>query len=318
MPATATAEHVSRNLTVRTFEVRAESWRDNDRSFEVVLATEAPVLVMDMQRWEPVEEVLLMKGCKLPRNRQVPLLDSHDRSSVREGQVGSIRELRVEGATLIGRCYISATEEGIATKVKEGHITDISAGYQARNSVVIEPGQTVEVEGRKFTAGTRPLRVTTEWPIKEGSLCPIGADEGAKIREDAGGMRLPAKEKEGTKMPENTPLPAGAPATPPAAPASAAGAADALKPEIRETAEEILKRRVLAVTPHEFVGVAEQALMDGKGFEECRAAVREAFAKARAGGSGSADSATGAGGGKPGAPKVADVTGDVLVRSLLG
>ena len=175
-------EHVCRNLTVRSFEVRAESWRESDRSFEVVLATEAPVLVMDLQRWEPVQEVLMMKGCKLPRNRQVPLLDSHDRSSVREGQIGSIRELRVDGEQLLGRCYISTTEDQIATKVKEGHVTDISAGYQVRNSVVIEPGQTQDVEGRKFTAGARALRVTTEWPIKEGSLCPIGADEDTKVR----------------------------------------------------------------------------------------------------------------------------------------
>jgi hypothetical protein len=72
------------------------------QSFEAVLATEAPVLVMDLDRWEPVEEVLLARGCKLPKNRQVPLLDSHNRTSVREGQVGSVRDIRIAGRATMG------------------------------------------------------------------------------------------------------------------------------------------------------------------------------------------------------------------------
>ena len=55
MPTATAEQRVCRDLTVRSFEVRSESWDEATRSFEAVLATEAPVLVMDLDRWEPVE-----------------------------------------------------------------------------------------------------------------------------------------------------------------------------------------------------------------------------------------------------------------------
>jgi len=320
---TATEQRVCRDLTVRTWQVRADSWDDATRSFEAVLATEAPVLVMDLQRWEPVEEVLVARGCKLPKNRQVPLLDSHNRSSVREGQVGSVRDIRIEKGQVAGRNFISASEPDIATKVKEGHVTDCSVGYRVLNAVTIEPGQTAEVGGQSYTASpTRALRVTTEWQLKENSLCPIGADEDAKVRSDeepAGQVsRLPAQNEEGTRMPNSAPAPAGAPAAPPAAPVPAPVVPATPEPQSRaEVAEEVLQRRVLAITPHELVGVAQKALLEGKDFEGCRAAVLEAFAKGKQTPVGSTEPAQPA----PAAPadaarKVADIPDDVLARSF--
>jgi hypothetical protein len=323
MPTATAEQRVCRDLTVRSFEVRSESWDEATRSFEAVLATEAPVLVMDLDRWEPVEEVLLARGCKLPKNRQVPLLDSHNRTSVREGQVGSVREIKIENGQVSGRNFISSVEPGIATKVKEGHVTDCSVGYRVVNSVTIEPGQTAEVNGQSYTAGpTRALRVTVEWQLKENSLCPIGADEDAKVREEPAGQvqRLPAQQKEGIRMPEpNAPAPAGAPAAPPAAPAPAPVVPAAPEPQSRvEVAEEVLQRRVLAITPHELVGVAQQALLEGKDFEGCRAAVLEAFARGKRTPVGSTEPEQPAPGGQPAGHKIADVSGETLVRSLLG
>ena len=316
MPATATAERVYRDLTVRTFEVRADSWDDKTRSFDAVIATETPVLVMDLQRWEPVEEILLMRGCKIPKKRQVPLLDSHNMGSVRQGQIGSLRNLRIEGKELVGRAFLASSEEDIAAKVREGHVTDISVGYRVVNSVTIEPGKTVEVEGESFTAGARALRVTTEWPVKEGSLCPVGADEDAKIREETAGQvqRLPAKTKEGNMPEPNAAVPAGAPATPPAAPAAAP--VERVAPKVEELPEEIVRRRVMAITPHDLVPVAERLLVEGKTFDECRAAILAEFAKTKQEPVGSTEP-------DPAVPgkaerKLADVPDDVLRRSLCG
>jgi len=329
---TASAERVCRDLTVRTWQVRAESWDDATRSFEAVLATEAPVLVMDLQRWEPVEEVLVARGCKLPKNRQVPLLDSHNRTSVRDGQVGSVRDIRIENGQVAGRNFISASEPDIATKVKEGHVTDCSVGYRVINSVTIEPGQTAEVNGQSYTASpTRALRVTTDWQLKENSLCPIGADEDAKVREeleDRAGqdLRLPAREKEGIMPDRKQTADAGAPATPPAAPAPPPAqepAREAPKPEVRELEEEQLKRRVLAICPHDLVGRAEAMLLaGGKSFEEIRAALLAEFGKGREQPVGSAEPEPPERAGRPEAPKapakLADVPDDVLKRTLFG
>lgn len=319
MPAATAAARVSRDLTVRTFEVRAESWDEKTRSFEAVMSTEAPVMVMDMQRWEPVEEVLVAKGCKMPKNRQVPLLDTHNRSSVKDGQLGSVRDIRIEGGQVLGRNFISSAEQGAATKVAEGHVTDCSVGYRPVRWATIEPGQTVEVEGRSYTAGPdRPLRVTTEWQLKENSLCPIGADEDAKVREEpAGGV--PAQRKDGMNMPESAVPSAGAPVTPPVAPAPAPERAEAPKPEM--TVNEVLRRDVLAITPPELEGFARGLLLQpDMTVEKARAALLVEFSKGKDKpvGSTEPEQPKRAAEAAPATKKLADVSDDVLARSLRG
>lgn len=175
-----------RNLTTRTYQLRADTLDEEMRSIEAVIATEKPVLVMDWNSWRVVEEVLLMSGCRIPANGQVPLLDTHDRTTVQK-QLGSIRGLHTESDKLIGRNHYSQSEvtEHAWTLVKERHLTDNSAGYRVINSVIIKAGKEAEVAGRKFKASpTRDLRVTIEWEIKEGSVCSIGADENAKNRDE--------------------------------------------------------------------------------------------------------------------------------------
>ena len=51
------------------------------RSIPVILATENPVKTYDASRMEVVDEVLSIEGMDIPR--QLPLVDSHDDSSVR-------------------------------------------------------------------------------------------------------------------------------------------------------------------------------------------------------------------------------------------
>lgn len=167
------------DLTVRSYRVEPETADEESRSVEGVLTTEAPATVFDLQNWELIDEVLLMSGLKIAP--QIPFLDTHDRSTVSK-QLGSARELRVEKDKLLGRAHFSEVEEDAWTKVREGHVTDFSVGYRITGFVTIEAGTSAKVEGKKYTAGERNLRVVTEWECKEVSLCPIGADSFAKVR----------------------------------------------------------------------------------------------------------------------------------------
>lgn len=173
----------ARDLTVRAYQVRASSINEQARTVDAVLATEDPVHVFDMRSWSVIREILVMPTGNLPA--QVPLLDSHQRSSIQQ-QLGSTRNLRVEGPQLVGTRHLSsvAAAADAFTKIREGHLTDGSIGYQVRGYTDIEPGQSVDLAGRTFrNTGPDVLRVTYDWALYEDSLCPIGADPGAKIRE---------------------------------------------------------------------------------------------------------------------------------------
>lgn len=177
---------INSDLTTRTYALRADTLDEEKRSIGAVIATENPVLVMDWSRWEIIEEVLLMSGCRIPEGGQVPMLDTHDRSTVQK-QYGSTRELRVEGTELVGRNYFSNSELKEARHAwdltREGHLKDNSIGYRVSNGVRIEAGKTAEVQGKEFTASNeRALRVAIEWEVKENSVCAIGADDDAKNR----------------------------------------------------------------------------------------------------------------------------------------
>jgi hypothetical protein len=164
------------------------------RSVEVVAATENPTQVFDWERLNVVNEILLMDGMKM-NGSQLPLLDSHMRSSV-ENVKGSFRDMRIEDGKLIGRAYFADTpdNQSILRKIQEGHITDFSIGYRVDESTYIPEGQRQVINGREFQG---PVKVSTKWTPKEISICPIGADEMAKVR-----MDLQPKPKEVKTMDE--------------------------------------------------------------------------------------------------------------------
>lgn len=176
----------SDELTVRNFTLRPDTIDEKERAVEAIIATESPVMVVDLARWEPIQEVLLMSGVRLPPSRQVPLLDTHDRSTVKN-VLGSCRDMRVEGDQLVGRNVFSkrAASEEAWQLVREGHLKDNSIGYRVISCEQIPPGKSKVIQGRTFTAGKLPLRVTTEWEVKENSICAIGADQLAKTRAEA-------------------------------------------------------------------------------------------------------------------------------------
>jgi len=153
------------------------------RSVEVVAATENRVRVMDYERWEAIDEILLMSGAVLPGSRQVPLLDSHARYST-SSVIGSCRGLQVVGSELVGRSVFAddPAVESIWNKVRGGHLTDFSVGYSINESVWVPEGQTYAAGDRSYEG---PVRLVTSWTVKELSACPIGADAAAKARAEA-------------------------------------------------------------------------------------------------------------------------------------
>ena len=148
------------------------------------LTSEQPATVFDWERWDFVEEVLLMDGLILPAIRQVPLLDSHNRSTV-DDHLGSVTDF--SRSTAGGFGAIDATVRFAADdksqrtlqKVLDGHITDGSVGYRVSRSIWIPEGTEATVKGRTFAG---PVKVSHEWSLKEFSITPIGADTLAKVR----------------------------------------------------------------------------------------------------------------------------------------
>ena len=60
--------------------IRADSFNEANRTFEAVASTDNPVPMFDMKYWEVVDEILTADGGTFPS--EIPMLDSHDRSSV--------------------------------------------------------------------------------------------------------------------------------------------------------------------------------------------------------------------------------------------
>lgn len=135
--------------------------REN-RSIPLILATENPVPVYDMERMEVVDEVLILEGMQIPT--QVPLVDSHGRGSVKN-VLGSLREFEVRDGELHCRAYFASDEMSVDVfnKYAEGHLTDFSVG--ARNLKR-------EYKGR--------VKSITRSELIEGSAVVKGADFNAK------------------------------------------------------------------------------------------------------------------------------------------
>lgn len=183
-PLTTRNQHQTRDMIARPLSLRAETINTEERSVEAVLSSGGRVQVFDFRSFRIIDEILVPSGAQF--GKQVPLLESHQRFST-EGVIGSVRDIRVEGDKVIGRLVFAKDDERAdrAWKlVEQGHLTDVSIGYRATDFVDIEPNASLEVDGRKFQAGERKLRITRKYQLREGSIVPIGADDAAKLRSD--------------------------------------------------------------------------------------------------------------------------------------
>ncbi len=172
-------------ISTRGFEIpegKPETFDDESNSVRVVAVTENPVKIWDWQHQDFIDEILLIKGLILPPSRKVPLLDSHNRSSV-QSVLGSARRFVPNGDILECDVFFSGTSAGrnAAQNVKEGHLTDFSVGYLPLESKYLKEGEIDEIGG-KILHG--PLKITSKWMLKELSITPIGADQYATARSE--------------------------------------------------------------------------------------------------------------------------------------
>jgi HK97 family phage prohead protease len=248
--------------------VRAESVDLEKRTVDAVLATQQPAKVYDWSTGKIVDEVLLVKGAKF--KKQVPLLAVHSRWSL-DDVLGSVREVQADGENLLGRLVLASdpASDKALTKIAEGHLTDVSVGYQVLKSVTLEPGETKKVGGTEFTAGASPLRITTQWRLFEVSLVPVGADEQAKIREYAGDDKEQIMPDENVNVQTETRT--AAPPSPPPSPAAQPVDENALRQQGADAERQRVKRiRELAGTDGGVPDTLIRQAID-EGWDEARA-----------------------------------------------
>lgn len=160
------------------FTTRADSLDPEKRTLRAIMTTESPVPMIDWERWEMVPEILRADGMQAPA--QVPFLNAHRRSEVCD-VIGSVRDFASTADAVEGTATFARTDdaEEAFLLVSDGHITDVSVGYEVVAKTYIKPGETVTLNGKAYTG---PVNVVTSWKLKELSLVPVGADPSAKIR----------------------------------------------------------------------------------------------------------------------------------------
>ena len=149
---------------------------------DVVVATEQPVRRYDEERGYVINEVLLMEGVVLRTNQQqMPIVDSHDDSTVRN-ILGSIRGLKVINGELHGEPVFASDPDAqlVRQRMDEGHITDFSITALPLESVFIPHGQSFTTNRGAVIAG--PAIIHTRWQPHNASICATGADELSTVR----------------------------------------------------------------------------------------------------------------------------------------
>lgn len=135
----------------RPLGVRASTLDEAQRSVDVVIATETPVPEFDRVFGEVIPRVLLASGAKFPKSRQVPLIDTHDRRSIAR-QIGSVREIRIDGGQVVGRLHVSQTAEDAWALIRDGHLTDVSAGFSCWSKRISGRVNLQKLPGRRTKA----------------------------------------------------------------------------------------------------------------------------------------------------------------------
>lgn len=161
---------------------RSSTIDEATRSVEFVVLTEDPVLDWPPDLPDPVDEIVLVDGVE--RAAQVKMVADHVKTSI-DFLHGSLRNFRVEGDQLICRAFFASDpdSDAIWTKVKEGHLTDLSGAFRTLEAVDIPRGMSATVKGKTYRASDqRAMRVSVRSALREGSLVTIGADPRAVAR----------------------------------------------------------------------------------------------------------------------------------------
>ncbi|ATQ67868.1 MULTISPECIES: prohead protease/major capsid protein fusion protein [Methylosinus] len=174
-------------ILTRSAPLAPASWNAQERSFDVVFATDAPIPRRDARG--AYFEVLSLAGME-PASPTFPVLDSHARGSL-ERQIGSANDIRViggEARALVRLSRANPIADRVAIDLDAGQTFGVSTGY-------------VILQAKESTRDGARYLVATRWTVVEISLTPIPADPRTGIR----GLSMPI---------ENTPAATPAPSSP--------------------------------------------------------------------------------------------------------
>lgn len=277
------------DVTVRGIDEKA-------RSATFVAATETGV------RSYYGREYLRMAGARLQRYRSNNVvLDAHNRYEV--GAIIGKAEVKIdaENRQLLATITFAETDraETVWQLVKGGFVKALSVGFipDESKTVRLEEGQT-DGEGDNQVQG--PARVVKAWELFEISVVPVPADPNAlrrMLERNVDFLRnfTPEPKEDVTMAGENKDNKTQAqPANPPADPAKPGDelASERAAREAKAQAETAkaradvavhLRAQVDAVIPatHKHRALADQMVLEGKPFEEIRAAVLKADAEGK-------------------------------------
>ena len=178
-------ERLETELRQRAFDIvreRASESKDGEEEkdyLRAVLSTDSAVPMPDFERMEMVPEVLASSGFRAPRGARLPLIDSHDRSSISK-VLGSVRSIQAEDGRVVGDLYFNKSYRGKSAResVDDGDVNGVSVGYSILEKSFVPKGKTRAIEGRQYTG---PINVVTAWEAREVSLVVVPADENARV-----------------------------------------------------------------------------------------------------------------------------------------
>ena len=172
----------SQKMILRMVSVRAETANAETKSVQVVIASENPVERYDLERDYVIQEILLMDGVEFRTDRmQLPIVDSHDRSTVRN-VLGSVRNIRIDGSQLVGDATFArdSDSQDAYQKLLDGHLTDFSITATPKQVLAVRRGETYNLRGQTIEG---PADIVTRWMPTDASLVAAGADETSTVRD---------------------------------------------------------------------------------------------------------------------------------------
>lgn len=173
---------ITQNLPIQRTraEFKAESFDEENRTVEVIFATETAVRTFDWENYEAIDEILVcdsMNGDLSRLNAGAPALDNHNKyGETAKTVVGVVSEARFENGVGIAKIRFGSSDNDtdLMNKVRDKIVTGVSVGYN------VYEYQVTRSEGQK------PIYKATKWEATEISFTPVQADINSRVRSDNG------------------------------------------------------------------------------------------------------------------------------------
>ena len=178
MPEVKKTVQVNRQNTRAKFDLN--SFNEEDRTIDVVFATETPVRSYDWSIGDFIE-VLSCDPAHVDMSRMnsgAPVLDNHDKySSTRKAVVGVVEYGKVENGKCVAKLRFSNSSNDdieLMNKVKDGIVTGVSVGYDV-----------FSYQLTRSSEGELDTYKAVNWQPTEISFVPVQADINSRVRSES-------------------------------------------------------------------------------------------------------------------------------------